>query len=114
MKEEGRLPVEERYELLDAVTPVVRKLIDEHKGRREHWYAHELVPWERGRSFADEPWEESQCTINERARTALVLNLLTEDNLPYCHLALERYLPQHTAWKEWSGLWTAEEGQGSE
>ena len=104
-------PFEEHLELLEAVEPTVERLLAEHHSRRKHWYYHELIPWERGRSFKDEPWDESQATINERARTALVLNLLTEDNLPYYHLALETYLPRHSAWKEWSGLWTAEEGQ---
>ena len=102
---------EDHIELLEAVEPTAKRLLGEHRDRRKHWYHHELVPWELGRSFIDEPWDESQCTINERARTALVLNLLTEDNLPYYHLALETYLPQHSAWKEWSALWTAEEGQ---
>lgn len=104
---------EEHLELLKAIEPAAERLVEAHRDRRKHWYYHELVPWERGRSFADEPWEESQCTINERARTALVLNLLTEDNLPYYHLALDKYLPEGSAWKEWGALWTAEEGQHS-
>jgi acyl-[acyl-carrier-protein] desaturase len=102
---------EEHVELLEAVEPTVDRLISEHLERRKHWYHHDLVPWELGRSFTEEPWEESQCTINERARTALVLNLLTEDNLPSYHLALDYYLPETSAWKKWTGLWTAEEGQ---
>lgn len=101
----------ENFELLEAVEPTVRVLITEHKERRKHWYFHDLIPWERGKSFVDVPWDESQCTINERARTSLVLNLLTEDNLPSYHLALEKYLPKESVWKEWNGLWTAEEGQ---
>lgn len=101
----------EQYELLEAVEPDVRRLAAEHHERRKHWYFHELIPWERGESFQDKPWDESQCTINERARTSLVLNLLTEDNLPSYHLALERYLPGWSVWKEWNGTWTAEEGQ---
>ncbi len=101
----------ENFELLEAVEPAVSKLIAEHQDRRKHWYYHDIIPWERGRNFRDLPWDESQCTINERARTSLVLNLLTEDNLPWYHLALEKYLPKHSVWKEWNGLWTAEEGQ---
>ena len=73
---------QEHYELLSAVEPDVRKLMAEHKSRREHWYAHEIVPWERGRNYREFPWDESQCTISPEARTSLVLNLLTEDNLP--------------------------------
>ncbi len=107
------MAVNEEFELLQAVEPTVRKLIADHKDRRKHWYFHELVPWELGRSFVDDPWDPSQATINERARTSLVLNLLTEDNLPSYHTALQTYLPKGTAWQEWTGIWTAEEGQHS-
>ena len=102
---------EEHIELLKAIEPTAERLLAGHLQRRKHWYFHELVPWEQGRSFSDEPWDESQCTINERARTALLLNLLTEDNLPYYHLALDKYLPSGSAWKTWGKLWTAEEAQ---
>jgi acyl-[acyl-carrier-protein] desaturase len=101
----------EHMELLAAVEPTVERLIAEHRARRKHWYFHDLIPWEQGRNFRDLPWEESQATINERARTSLVLNLLTEDNLPYYHQTLEKYLPNASVWREWNGLWTAEEGQ---
>lgn len=98
-------------ELVEALEPTVSQLLAEHRERRRHWYFHDLIPWEEGRSFVKEPWEASQATINERARTSLVLNLLTEDNLPYYHVALEKYLPEGSVWREWNGLWTAEEAQ---
>jgi acyl-[acyl-carrier-protein] desaturase len=101
----------EDLELVEALEPTVRQLMAEHRERRKHWYFHELIPWEEGRSFVKEPWDESQATINERARTSLVLNLLTEDNLPYYHTLLNRYMPEGSAWQEWTRLWTAEEGQ---
>ena len=44
---------QEHYELLDAVTPTVERLMAEHKERREHWYFHEYVPWEQGRNYRD-------------------------------------------------------------
>jgi acyl-[acyl-carrier-protein] desaturase len=105
------MAINEHFELLSAVEPTVERLLAEHRARRVHWYFHDMIPWELGRNFKTEPWEESQCTINERARTSLVLNLLTEDNLPYYHNALERHLPENSVWREWNGLWTAEEGQ---
>jgi len=105
------MPINEHFELLEAVEPTVARLLAEHQARRVHWYYHDMIPWEQGRNFKTEPWDESQCTINERARTSLVLNLLTEDNLPYYHNALERHLPENSVWREWNGLWTAEEGQ---
>ncbi|MDP3984263.1 MAG: acyl-ACP desaturase [Acidimicrobiia bacterium] len=105
------MAISEHFELLEAVEPTVERLLAEHQERRSHWYYHDLIPWERGRNFKELPWDVSQCTINERARTSLVLNLLTEDNLPYYHSALERHLPEKSVWREWNGIWTAEEGQ---
>jgi acyl-[acyl-carrier protein] desaturase len=105
------MPYNQELELLEAVEGDVAQLAKEHHERRAHWYFHDIVPWERGRNFREDPWEEAQCTINERARTSLILNLLTEDNLPWYHLALERYLPEGSVWKDWNGTWTSEESQ---
>jgi len=99
------------FDLLAAVEPDIERLIDEHHERREHWYAHEVVPWELGRSYRDEPWDESQATLAPEARTALVLNLLTEDNLPYYHLRLATAFGPNSPMHAWSRTWTAEEGQ---
>jgi acyl-[acyl-carrier-protein] desaturase len=101
----------EHFELLESVDPVVRALLDQHQERRSHWYYHEYIPWERGLNFVDTPWDESQCTISPAARTSLVLNLLTEDNLPYYHSAIESHVPAGSALAQWNHLWTAEEGQ---
>jgi acyl-[acyl-carrier-protein] desaturase len=105
------LAISEEYELLDAVSEDAGRLMQEHRERREHWYAHEYVPWEQGRNYVDEPWDESQCTLSPEARTSLVLNLLTEDNLPYYHAVIERNLGTEGIFGEWNRLWTAEEGQ---
>ena len=101
----------EQYELVEAIEPVVARLTEEHQQRRSHWYFHDIVPWERGENFRDKPWDVSQCTISESARTSLVLNLLTEDNLPYYHALIERHMPKTSAFTAWNHLWTAEEGQ---
>jgi acyl-[acyl-carrier-protein] desaturase len=83
----------------------------EHRERRQHWYAHELVPWEQGRSFVDEPWDPSHASVSPEVQTSLVLNLLTEDNLPYYHSEIASRLPKDSKYAEWNNLWTAEEGQ---
>ncbi len=101
----------ETFELLDAISPAIQTLMDEHNERREHWYAHELVPWELGRNFKTEPWDESECTIAPEARTSLLLNLLTEDNLPYYHSEIELHSKDHELLAKWNRQWTAEEGQ---
>jgi acyl-[acyl-carrier-protein] desaturase len=105
------MPFDQQVEVLGAIEGEIRRLFDEHRERREHWYFHEFVPWERGRNYLTEPWDVSQCTISEAARTSLVLNLLTEDNLPYYHSAVESRIPEGSALADWNRLWTAEEGQ---
>ena len=100
-------------ELVDAVGDDIRSLMDDHLERREHWYAHDLIPWEEGRNYRDEPWDESQATLSPEVRTALVLNLLTEDNLPYYHAQFQVFCGEESPLAAWSRLWTAEEGQHS-
>jgi len=101
----------EKIELVEAIDAEVERLMEEHLARRSDWYFHDIVPWERGESFRDKPWDVSQCTISEDARTALILNLLTEDNLPYYHALIETNMPNTSAFAKWNHLWTAEEGQ---
>ena len=102
-----------KLELVEAIESEVHALTEEHLGRRSDWYFHDIVPWERGESFMDKPWDISQVTISEDARTSLVLNLLTEDNLPYYHSLIEKHMPQTSAFVRWNRLWTAEEAQHS-
>jgi len=104
---------DEQLELVHAVEPTVARLTAQHRERREGWYAHDFVPWEQGRSFSKEPWDESQASLSPEVRTALVLNLLTEDNLPSYHAEIAGQLPQGGSYGEWTNLWTAEEGQHS-
>lgn len=101
----------EALELALSIEPTIERLMQEHQDRREHWYFHDLVPWEQGRSFVDEPWDPSQATLRPEVRTALVLNLLTEDNLPSYYALFQPYFPREAALTRWSRLWTAEEGQ---
>jgi acyl-[acyl-carrier-protein] desaturase len=46
-------------------------------------------------------------------RSALFVNLLTEDNLPYYFRTIEALFSRDTAWGEWVRRWTAEEGRHS-
>lgn len=75
---------------------------------------HEYVPWSDGRNFADlagEPWSVEQSSLSPIARTALEVNLLTEDNLPGYHREIERAFGRDGAWGTWVDRWTAEEGR---
>ena len=103
----------DRHELMAAINPAIEQLMAEHLERRPDWYAHELVRWEDGRSYVDEPWDESQCTISPEVRETLILNLLTEDNLPYYHYSIASQFGEDSTISRWTRRWTAEEGQHS-
>jgi acyl-[acyl-carrier-protein] desaturase len=80
----------------------------------QDWMPHEHVPWSQGRDFGalgGEPWSAGQSRLSPVARTALELNLLTEDNLPSYHSALVRAFGRRGAWGAWVNRWTAEEGR---
>jgi acyl-[acyl-carrier-protein] desaturase len=91
--------------------PVVGELLDRHLATAKEWFPHEFVPWSRGRDFvADEAWDPTEAEVPEPARVALVVNLLTEDNLPYYSASLSTD-ERDSAWSQWSRQWTAEEGR---
>jgi acyl-[acyl-carrier-protein] desaturase len=103
-------------QLLEELEPVVAKELDRHLNVAKEWMPHEYVPWTEGTNFAGVfedgvPWDVSQSKVSETARTALVVNLLTEDNLPSYHREISQSFGPDGAWGTWIGRWTAEEGR---
>ncbi len=100
--------------LLAELEPVAGKLYDRHDKTAKEWFPHELVPWSRGRDYeADVPWDPTEHPLPDGVRSALFVNLLTEDNLPYYYATIGRLFDAGEAWKTWSKRWTAEEGRHS-
>ena len=100
--------------LLAELEPVAGKLFDRHDKTAKEWFPHELVPWSRGRDF--EPgveWEPDELAPPAPVRSALFVNLLTEDNLPYYSMEIHEMFGAGGAWGEWARRWTAEEGRHS-
>ncbi len=104
-----------QLELLHELEPVVGRELDRHLSAAKEWFPHEYVPWSEGRNFAGvlggEDWDPTQSRVSEVARTALVVNLLTEDNLPSYHRDISLSFAADGAWGTWIGRWTAEEGR---
>ncbi|MGH3354681.1 MAG: acyl-ACP desaturase [Nocardioidaceae bacterium] len=101
-------------QLLAELEPTVDANLNRHLGVAKDWMPHEYVPWSEGRNFAfldGEPWSVEQSTLSPIARTALEVNLLTEDNLPSYHREVERAFGNESAWGTWVNRWTAEEGR---
>lgn len=101
--------------LLIELEPVVEHNLDRHLSLAKEWFPHEYVPWSEGRTFDGpldgQPWSDADSAIPEVARTALVVNLLTEDNLPSYHHEIATLFGRDGAWGTWVHRWTAEEGR---
>jgi acyl-[acyl-carrier-protein] desaturase len=98
-------------EMLSLLEPTMLRGLERHLSAATEWFPHEYVPYEVGRNYVDEPWEETDSALGIVSRTALEVNLLTEDNLPYYHLALWEIFGRGGVWGEWVRRWTAEEGR---
>jgi acyl-[acyl-carrier-protein] desaturase len=101
--------------LLLELEQVVESNLNRHLAAAKEWFPHAYVPWSEGTDF-DGPlggtaWEVGQSKLNETARTSLILNLLTEDNLPSYHHEIAVLFGREGAWGNWVHRWTAEEGR---
>jgi acyl-[acyl-carrier-protein] desaturase len=102
-------------ELLLELEPVVEQNLERHIGVAKEWFPHEYVPWSEGRTFdgvlEGDPWTPDDSPMSDVARSALIVNLLTEDNLPSYHHEIATLFGRDAAWGEWVHRWTAEEGR---
>ncbi len=101
--------------VLAEIEPVAESLLERHLASAKEWFPHELVPYGRGRDF--EPgWEwtaDEGIELSDAVRSALFVNLLTEDNLPYYFRDIELMFGREGAYGAWVRRWTAEEGRHS-
>ncbi|GLW04889.1 acyl-ACP desaturase [Microtetraspora sp. NBRC 13810] len=102
-------------QLLHELEPVVAGELDRHLKVAKEWFPHEYVPWSEGRTFDGvldgEAWQDSDSRLPEAARVSLIVNLLTEDNLPSYHHEIATAFGRDGAWGTWVHRWTAEEGR---
>jgi acyl-[acyl-carrier-protein] desaturase len=101
-------------DLLVELEPVVAENLDRHLSAAKEWHPHDYVPWSRGRDFAflgGDDWTPADSPLDPVAQTAMVVNLLTEDNLPSYHREIATRFSRDGAWGQWVGRWTAEEGR---
>ena len=103
--------------LIRDLEPTVAAELDRHFAIAKDWYPHEYVPWSEGRNFPGvmegEAWEPKDSKLTNIAADSLVLNLLTEDNLPSYHTEIALSMGRDGAWNTWINRWTAEEARHS-
>ena len=101
--------------LIRDLEPIVAVELERHLGIQKNWYPHEYVPWSEGRDFAGplngDAWEAKDSRLSSVAQDSLILNLLTEDNLPSYHTEITLSMGRDGAWGNWIERWTAEEGR---
>ncbi|MBK5287354.1 MAG: acyl-ACP desaturase [Acidimicrobiia bacterium] len=99
--------------LVAALEGAAERLLERHIETAPEWFPHELVPWHRAADLdPSEPWCSEDSSVRPEARVALLVNLLTEDNLPYYFNALHAVSGDGPL-AEWTRRWTAEEGRHS-
>jgi acyl-[acyl-carrier-protein] desaturase len=101
-------------QLLAELEPTATQLMERHLASAKEWFPHEFVPWGRGEDYVPgEEFDESKSPLDPAARSALIVNLLTEDNLPHYFNRIQARFGNEDVWGEWSRRWTAEEGRHS-
>ena len=109
----------EKIAILRELDSKIEFLLERHMATTKEWFPHELVPYGRGRDpIAGEVWNEDDADLagaklTPEVRSALLVNLLTEDNLPYYFRTVESMFGADGAWGAWVRRWTAEEGRHS-
>ncbi|WP_225914937.1 acyl-ACP desaturase [Nocardioides jiangsuensis] len=102
-------------QMLLELEQVVEENLNRHLTVAKDWFPHEYVPWSDGRNFDGplngDPWSPEDSKMSDVARSALIVNLLTEDNLPSYHHEIAILFGRDAAWGDWVHRWTAEEGR---
>lgn len=110
-------PLRDAYLLHDLAAPAA-ELLNHHLSvaDKKMWYPHELIPFDEAQTFTPgEAWSPDEYPLPDGVRSALYVNLLTEDNLPYYSSLITAQSPDRDhPFVEWGRRWTAEEGRHSE
>jgi acyl-[acyl-carrier-protein] desaturase len=96
--------------LLAELLPTAERLVDRHLGMAKEWFPHDLLEW-RAPPSSRNPGSDD--LLPDGVASALFVNLLTEDNLPYYFASIDNLFGRDGAWGYWTRRWTAEEGRHS-
>lgn len=106
-------PDRDRALLYELAEPA-RALFEVHLDNTRNWYPHEAIPFDMARTFNKaNPWHPEEYPLDQAVRSAIYVNLLTEDNLPYYTRTVLDDLPLDHPLQEWGRQWTAEEWRHS-
>lgn len=95
------------------------QLMDRHMRTTKPWSPHNYVPYDMGRTYSDDqPWTEEDRFLPPHIESALVVNTLTEDNLPEYFKLIADHAARDGATGDdrhpfvaWSKQWKTEEAR---
>jgi acyl-[acyl-carrier-protein] desaturase len=105
-------PAKDKAIVEDLAGPTA-SLLDRHLSVSKQWYPFEDIPWTEATDFAEEAWNAQQYPLSQGVQSAIIVNVLTEDNLPYYTHTLMSPIDDDHPLREWSRRWTAEEWRHS-
>ena len=93
--------------MLAELEPTAERLVERHLGIAKEWFPHDLVAW---RALPEVGAAEE---LPDGVASAMFVNVLTEDNLPYYFASIDDLFGRDGSWGYWTRRWTAEEGRHS-
>jgi acyl-[acyl-carrier-protein] desaturase len=101
------------HALIEELAGPAASLFERHLAASKQWYPFEDVPWDNAADFAEEAWNAQQYPLSTGVQSAIIVNVLTEDNLPYYTHTLMSPIKADHPLRQWSLRWTAEEWRHS-
>lgn len=100
-----------QIDILRELEPVVEDQLNRHNFVRRPWVPIEYMPIDEqtGQIRLRVEGPEEAPLLSPEAQAAMIVNLLTEDNLPAYHRTIANNFGLDGPWGEWTNQWTAEE-----
>ena len=102
-----------KTEILKCLEENVKEWMESHLSKRKLWFSSDFLPSEEqmddDKKSVSGKLKERAKGIKDSVRTALAVNLLTEEGLPHFHTLLTKHLGDNSFWAKWTNMWTAEE-----
>jgi len=100
-----------QIEVLRELEPVVEGELNRHNRARKPWVPADYMPidQESGLILHRVTDPEETPLLSPEAQSAMIVNLLTEDNLPSYHRVIANNFGLDGPWGTWTNQWTAEE-----
>ena len=119
IRQSGALHAEnepDQLDILHELEPFVADELNRHNRMRKHWTPADFLPIDEngkiiGRGTIERP--DDQIILPPAAQAAMLVNLLTEDNLPSYHRTIANNFGLDGPWGIWTNQWTAEEDNHS-